>query len=261
MIRMINLDKKFIVPVDDFEVIKKLFFIKKNQNFLKKNEFYSLKDINIEINYGEKIFVIGKSGSGKTTLFSILSDKIDFDRGRLEKSNNLFASTLINLPPNLFPRLNLKNFIKMIISFFSKNQEKNSKNIIKEIIDLLKISQNDLSGNFYEKDKSIYKLIVLAIASYEKNKIYLFDNFNFKFESEIFENIWKKFKENTKFQTHIIFSCNNVNFIKKNADKILLLDNGNVKKFDFVKKFNDSEIEDAIKNEQNDDFIDDDENV
>ena len=85
MLKITDLEKKFRIPIEDFEIIKKLLFIHKNQSYLKENEFYSLKGINIEINVGEKIFVIGPSGSGKTTLFSILADKINIDKGIIKK--------------------------------------------------------------------------------------------------------------------------------------------------------------------------------
>lgn len=259
MLKIIDLEKKFRIPIEDFEIIKKLLFLHRNQSKLKENEFYSLKNINIEINSGEKIFIVGPSGSGKTTLFSILSDKINFDKGNIIKSNNLFSSTLINLPPNLFPGLKLKNYIRTILSFTSKNQKISSKKIVSEIIDLLKLSKEDLNRNFYEEDKSIYKLIVLAVACFENNKIYLFDNFNFNFKDEIFNNIWNLFKINNKNKTQIIFSCNNIDFLKSNADKVLVLDNGEIKKFDFVKNFDDDELRNFMNKNQDEDLIEDDE--
>ncbi len=41
-----------------------------NEN--KENEFYALKNINLEINNGEIIILKGKSGSGKSTLLSVI---------------------------------------------------------------------------------------------------------------------------------------------------------------------------------------------
>ncbi len=259
MLKIIKLEKKFRLPIEDIEIIKKLFFLHKDKSNLKKNEFYSLNDINLEINSGEKVFIIGPSGSGKTTLFSILSDKINFDNGSIKKSNNLFSSTLINLPPNLFPGLKLKNYIRTILSFTTRNQKFSSKKIVNEIIKLLNLTKEDLNRNFYEKDKSIYKLIVLAISCFENNKLYLFDNFNFNFKEEIFKNIWSLFKTNNRNKIQIIFSCNNVDFIKTNADKVLVLENGKIKKFDFIENFNDDELRNFINNNQDDDLIEDDE--
>lgn len=259
MITVKRLSKKFCVPTNDLEVLKKLFFIYKTKNFLKKNEFYSLKNINFKIKPGETIFVIGKQGSGKTTLFSVLSDKINYEEGLIIKSGNCFYSTLINLPPNLFPRLELISYIKVILSFYSKNQKLDSNYLIKKIINLLKLSKNQLNSNFYEIEKNIFKLIVLAIACFQNNKIYLFDNFNFNFDNFIFQKIWKKFEYNSKDKIKIIFSCNNIDFIKSNADKVMILDNGIVKKFDFIKNINDKELLNYRFSKSGDDLIEDDE--
>ena len=38
-----------------------------------ENKTYALKDVSIEVNYGEMLYIVGPSGSGKTTLLSIIS--------------------------------------------------------------------------------------------------------------------------------------------------------------------------------------------
>ena len=44
-----------------------------NNNDQKSNRILALNNINLEINQGEKIGIIGKNGAGKTTLLKILS--------------------------------------------------------------------------------------------------------------------------------------------------------------------------------------------
>ncbi|MFI4954879.1 MAG: ABC transporter ATP-binding protein [Gammaproteobacteria bacterium] len=38
-----------------------------------ENKTYALKDVSIDVNYGEMLYIVGPSGSGKTTLLSIIS--------------------------------------------------------------------------------------------------------------------------------------------------------------------------------------------
>ncbi len=45
----------------------------KRSGFFSKDEFFALKDVNLTINTGEHIGIIGESGAGKTTLGRILS--------------------------------------------------------------------------------------------------------------------------------------------------------------------------------------------
>lgn len=260
MIKIEQLQKKFRIPIEDFDVLKKLFFVYNyNSENLNKNEFFSLKNINFQVKKGEKVFVIGKSGSGKTTLFSILSNKINYDFGKIEKSNDFFSSTLINMPPNLFPRLKLEQFINTLMSFHKIDNQMKLNDIKKLIIDLLKLSKSQLNTNFYEIDKGIFKLIILSISCFTNNKLYFFDNFNFNYNDEIFKNIWKRFLINSNSKTCLFFSCNNVDFIRQNADKVLILENSSIKKFDFVENFLDEELYFNFKNDSDSDLLEDDE--
>jgi len=54
----------------------------------KKNGNLILKNINLKINAGEKIALIGKSGAGKTTLISILNKTLRPSNGSIKFFNN-----------------------------------------------------------------------------------------------------------------------------------------------------------------------------
>ena len=53
----------------------------KDVNYKYKNNLI-LNKINLQINYGEKIALLGKSGAGKTTLISILNGTINPTKGK-----------------------------------------------------------------------------------------------------------------------------------------------------------------------------------
>lgn len=55
--------------------------------YLKKEEFHVLKNINLSVNQGEFIMIMGKSGSGKTTLMNILSFLDDYQSGKFTFMN------------------------------------------------------------------------------------------------------------------------------------------------------------------------------
>ena len=48
-----------------------------------------LKDINIEVNEGELVSILGPSGSGKSTIFNILTNIIKSDRGEVNINGNI----------------------------------------------------------------------------------------------------------------------------------------------------------------------------
>ena len=53
----------------------------KTYNYKKSNAFEALKDINIKIQEGELVAIVGKSGAGKSTLMHIIGCIDDFESG------------------------------------------------------------------------------------------------------------------------------------------------------------------------------------
>lgn len=65
-----------------------------NKNSL--NEFYALNDVNLKINKGEFICILGRSGSGKSTLVNIISGLLASDSGEI----SLNETNITNLKDN-----------------------------------------------------------------------------------------------------------------------------------------------------------------
>ena len=112
-----------------------------------------LKDINLEIENGEFVSILGKSGCGKTTLIKSIAGLLETDNGDI----NIFDKNVAGLPPEkrqtvivfqdlrLFPHMNVEDNIA-----FAMKLKKMDKAVIKEKVDRL-LAQVRLSG--YEKRK------------------------------------------------------------------------------------------------------------
>lgn len=112
-----------------------------------------LKDINLEIESGEFVSILGKSGCGKTTLIKAIAGLLETDSGDI----NIFDKNVAGLPPEkrqtvivfqdlrLFPHMNVEDNIA-----FAMKLKKMDKAVIKEKVDRL-LAQVRLSG--YEKRK------------------------------------------------------------------------------------------------------------
>ena len=112
-----------------------------------------LKDINLEIENGEFVSILGKSGCGKTTLIKSIAGLLETDNGDI----NIFDKNVAGLPPEkrqtvivfqdlrLFPHMNVEDNIA-----FAMKLKKMDKAEIKEKVDKL-LAQVRLSG--YEKRK------------------------------------------------------------------------------------------------------------
>lgn len=112
-----------------------------------------LKDVNLDINSGEFVSVLGKSGCGKTTLIKSIAGLLETDSGDI----SIFNKNVASLPPEkrqtvivfqdlrLFPHMNVEDNIA-----FAMKLKKMDKSVIKEKVDKL-LAQVRLSG--YEKRK------------------------------------------------------------------------------------------------------------
>ena len=107
-----------------------------------------LKDINLEIENGEFVSILGKSGCGKTTLIKSIAGLLETDNGDI----NIFDKNVAGLPPEkrqtvivfqdlrLFPHMNVEDNIA-----FAMKLKKMDKAVIKEKVERL-LAQVRLSG-------------------------------------------------------------------------------------------------------------------
>ncbi|NIP31607.1 MAG: ATP-binding cassette domain-containing protein, partial [Candidatus Dadabacteria bacterium] len=65
------------------DLSKNLIGMKPDSTRLRKDEFWALKDINLEIRRGEAIGLIGANGSGKSTLLRLLTGIFPPDKGEI----------------------------------------------------------------------------------------------------------------------------------------------------------------------------------
>ena len=226
----------------DYSKIKKNFissFNKKiefrNLNFLNDNKNKIIKNLNFEINKGDKIGIIGKSGVGKSTFLDIFLgllkptkgsvlidgksvDKINWGEklGYLGQNINLIDDTLIN---NIF---------------FGRKSNKNNLTLVKEIIkkcelkELYKKLSNRSNKKIGEKSLKISggekQRIGLARSLLSKPDILILDEPTSSLDDRTEKYIIKLLKNNFSNQTMIIISHkkSNLDF----CNKIFLLKNG-----------------------------------
>ena len=226
----------------DYSKIKKNFissFNKKiefrNLDFSYDNKNKIIKNLNFEINKGDKIGIIGKSGVGKSTFLDIFLgllkptkgsllidgksvDKINWGEklGYLGQNINLIDDTLIN---NIF---------------FGRESNKNNLTLVKELIkkcelkELYKKLSNRSNKKIGEKSLKISggekQRIGLARSLLSKPDILILDEPTSSLDDRTEKYIIKLLKNNFSNQTMIIISHkkSNLNF----CNKIFLLKNG-----------------------------------
>lgn len=200
-----------------------------------------IDNINLKINEGDYLSIIGSSGAGKTTLINILGTIENYDRNRdssffffdedLSKHSDNDLAKLRNShigfifqSHELLPELTAKENI-LLPSLLYDSLNINHKNIFDDLIDLLDIKKiihknsTTLSGG--EKQR-----VAVARALINKPKIILADeptgNLDSK-NSKIIQNLFKRI--NQEIGTAIVLVTHDKKFAKQ-ANKQLILEDG-----------------------------------
>ncbi|MCG7407941.1 ABC transporter ATP-binding protein [Paenibacillus sp. ACRRX] len=113
VIKVNNLDKSFKIYHDKPTTLKeKVLFIKKKTY----KELHILKNINLSVQKGEMIALIGHNGSGKSTLLKLLTKIIRPDSGQISITGRV--SSLLELGAGFHPDFTGKENIYMNASIF-----------------------------------------------------------------------------------------------------------------------------------------------
>ena len=201
----------------------------KNVSFTYPNsEEPSLNNLNLTINKGDSIAVIGSTGSGKSTLVNLLNRFYDVSEGeilindidiRKIKLNNLHSIISTVFQNEFITRGTLS---EVMMHKDKKNIEKAlSLTKVDELINKKEISFNgeNLSGGQKQR-------LCIARAILKNPQILLLDDalsaVDYKTEKEIINNLKKEYPNTIK-----IFITSRISLLKQ-VDKIIVFDNGNV---------------------------------
>lgn len=211
----------------------------KNLDYIYPNtEKKVLENINIDINKGQTIGIIGKLGSGKTTLMNLLLKLYKVPNGCIEidskdineidsnylrenicyitQEHFLFSATIkdnITLFDESFQDEEIDLSTKKSMLF---DELKNMKNSINTVIGEKGI---DLSGGQKQR-------VIISRAFLFNSKIIIFDDTFSALDNKTEEAVLNNIKEITQDKTCIIIS-NRISDIK-DADRIFVLDNGKI---------------------------------
>jgi len=203
--------------------------------YLKYEDFYALKDVNIEINKGQNIAIVGDSGGGKSTFINMLLRFYDPDEGSISVNSTDIKE---------FKQDSLKHHISLVsqrIYIFQDTlaanvaygQEVDEKNVYKalELADALGFVKSLEDGIYTYMDEFGANLsggqrqrVAIARAIYKHSSLLLFDEATSALDNESEKRIQKALDSYTKDKITITIA-HRLSTIE-HANKILVMQNG-----------------------------------
>ena len=196
-------------------------------NFITKEDFWALKDVNFEVKQGEAIGIIGRNGAGKSTLLKILSRITEPTHGRIEL-NGRVASLLevgTGFHPELTGRENI--FLNGAILGMSRLEIKRK---FDEIVDFSGV-EKFLDTPVKRYSSGMYVRLAFAVAAHLEPEILVVDEVLAVGDAEFQKKCLGKMDEVAKTGRTVIFVSHDMNAIETLTPKAILLRAGEVKFF------------------------------
>jgi len=220
VIEVKNLCKRFTIdikPLTMFNLFKRI--LKPEKHHI---EILALKNINFEVDRGDRVGLIGDNGSGKTTLLKVLAGLYKKTEGLVAVRGKLaaFLQLGIGMERNLSALENIFLF-GAIMGMKRKEIHKNLDDIVEfaEIEEFLYCPLRDFSTGMVQR-------MAFSIARYVQCEILLLDEMLVSGDIRFREKCYNAFENYVDISRTIMVTSHEIELIKKFCNKALLLDRG-----------------------------------
>ena len=207
-------------------------------------ENFSLNNINIRLEPGKIMGIIGDNGSGKTSIINLImglykpsSGKIELNGNNVEKDPVGYKNDIGFVYDNLsfYPNLKLRDY-KKIVSMFYKNFDE-------EVYDMYFDNFNlDPEEKIKNLSKGQCEKVMISTALSHHAKLLILDEPIYGLEKSVRKELIRIFKDYIKKENgSVVISTHNVSELEEIYDHIVYLEKGkilfNLKKKDIVRDF------------------------
>ena len=201
-----------------------------------------LKNINLHVDRGEVVSLIGPSGSGKSTILRCIVDLESITSGEvLIEGNNLtdknvdkkikkemlLKTGMVFQTFNLFPHLSVRNNIVRTLKLVKKMATMEAENIANKMLDLVGLSDkidsfpNELSGGQKQR-------VAIARALALQPDIMLFDEPTSALDPELVKEVLDIIRKLKKQKITMLIVSHEMNFVREISDRIVVMEKGEI---------------------------------
>ena len=201
-----------------------------------------LKNINLHVDRGEVVSLIGPSGSGKSTILRCIVDLESITSGEvLIEGNNLtdknvdkkikkemlLKTGMVFQTFNLFPHLSVRNNIVRTLKLVKKKTTIEAENSANKMLDLVGLSDkidsfpNELSGGQKQR-------VAIARALALQPDIMLFDEPTSALDPELVKEVLDIIRKLKQQKITMLIVSHEMNFVREISDRIIVMEKGEI---------------------------------
>lgn len=197
-----------------------------------KEEFWALKDINLKIQEGDRVALLGRNGAGKSTLLKILSRITEPTEGRVTVYGRV--TSLLEVGTGFHPDLTGRENILLngAIMGMSYREIKKKFDEIVAFADIEKFLDTPLK----RYSSGMFMRLGFAIAAHLDSDILIVDEVLAVGDAQFQEKCLKKMNEIGAQNRTILFVSHNVSSVLALCNKGVLLNQGKVEAFESIEQ-------------------------
>ena len=201
-----------------------------------------LKNINLYVDRGEVVSIIGPSGSGKSTILRCIVDLESITSGEVLIEGNdltdknvdkkikkqmLLKTGMVFQTFNLFPHMSVRNNIVKTLKVVKKIDVKEAENIAKNMLDLVGLSDkidnfpNQLSGGQKQR-------VAIARALALQPDIMLFDEPTSALDPELVKEVLDIIRKLKEKKITMLIVSHEMNFVREISDRVIVMEKGEI---------------------------------
>ena len=224
-IKVTHVSKDFKLYYDRANTLKEklLFFSKKNKR--KDTVLHVLQDINLSIEKGESVALIGTNGSGKSTLLKLMTKIIYPNKGKITTNGKL--TSLLELGAGFHDDFTGRENIYFNASIFGLTKKEIDEKV-DEIIEFSEL-QEFIDNPVRTYSSGMYMRLAFSVAINVQADILLIDEILAVGDQHFQEKCFNKLKELKESGKTIVIVTHSMNQVKQFCDRAIWLYKGNVK--------------------------------
>ena len=201
-----------------------------------------LKNINLHINKGEVVSLIGPSGSGKSTILRCIVDLESITSGEiLIEGNNLtdknvdkkikkemlLKTGMVFQTFNLFPHISVRNNIVRTLKLVKNMNTEKAESLAKEMLSLVGLSDkinnypNELSGGQKQR-------VAIARALALQPDIMLFDEPTSALDPELVKEVLDIIRKLKSQKITMLIVSHEMKFVREISDRVIIMEEGEI---------------------------------